>query len=79
MTKTPAPVLSVPQYCLLRSLKTAGVPRDLKAVFVGRSGATDADWAWLEAAGYVGSERGRYVLTAVGRRVYNKRPKTLYF
>ena len=73
--------LNIPQLCLLRSVKTQGIPAELMGIYLNRCGATKEEWQALVTAGYVvlTDIEGRYYLTALGRKVYNRRPKTVYF
>jgi len=81
--KTPVPTLTVPQYCLLRSLVKTGIPAELAEIFLGRCGASVDDWQFLLAQGWVApgkrADKGRFVLTDAGKRVYQRRPRNVYF
>jgi hypothetical protein len=71
------------QLCLLRSIKSTGFPAELLQIFLGRCGATVAEWQALLDADLVTAgkraERGRYVITKAGTTAYNHRPKHIYF
>jgi hypothetical protein len=67
------------QLCLLRSLKTAGWPAELLGILLNRCGATPAEWQSLVLGALVELTKGRWLITPLGTRTYNQRPRTLYF
>lgn len=83
MTAPDVPVLTVPQYLLLRSLKASGIEAGFREIFLRRCGADEADWTLLTTNGYVTLQRQgkseRWMLTALGKRVYNRRPGNIWF
>lgn len=83
MSDSDVPTLTVPQYCLLRSLKLRGIEASLVEIFLNRCGADRADWDHLTGSGYVVAgkrkEKGRFVLSEQGKRVYNRRPRNVWF
>ena len=71
--------LSTAQLCLLRSLKSRGVPVELRDVFLSRCGASLQELWDLRDAGTVEEKEGRLQMTDWGKRIYRRESKGRYF
>jgi hypothetical protein len=65
--------------CVLRCLYGGSVAQDLMPIIIRRCGASEAEWAALLADGTAALRRGRYELTAEGRRTYRRAKVGRYF
>ncbi len=71
--------LSIARLCLLRCL-LKGASKDLLAKVLERCGATQEDYATLEALGWVGDmDPHRVGVTLIGGREYRKHKKGRHF
>ena len=66
-----AATFSTAQLCVLRSLKK-GWSGELLDYLLSRNGAAWEEWLALRGAGLIEMQDGRWVLTKLGRRTYNR-------